>query len=787
MIAILIVYKRHQRHLTEELLEDWEVTKHRRKALKAGRKLVPSSGKSASDPSWTRPHRRRYQVCSSSEDTTPLKDLEKPSSEAPRSSERHYLFSPVLKREAIYVEVSQHSSFPREDYPEFSFAVVTPPAHQNGSKVQGSKQEKRLSARQERPQTVNLISSSETAESSAKGINKQPQKNCTWNQSPYQSQRADLLQSSKSETSNFKSAATNPQNSSSSLAFLTQVPLNYRFQGSSSCRADSDISILAQRDPNSQTQRSDQASGTSSGETLKFRKSFQFPRVRSPEQQGPRNGSKVTRPFSASMSEPFQPTIDAILSEPPRRPPSTETNAFRSPLSPIAAGLRADFEAGNPSPPATVSSLRARIEAAATGQGGRSPAAIPEPIIHHPPGDSRLEPQIPDMPIPRSINTHIGDPTGRTAVTIIDMPARPANSQMSPHAPRNPSKLSSPPQTAEIDIITQLPTPKMKPDELIVPLPLFSRIQEQYMSTIGHYQNATRNILSLVTPDEDSIREVEEMMMRLNRITNHVDLDDPTTDWNEELSMEEESRWAVQNSSKFAFLNHLISRLGKESIHLAIVAESGRLLDILARFLCAQKAAKVSILNTGAIVNHHIMTDLRISLLPSGRFEPRAEVAPASLVLAFDSSFDAEVPAIRALRYNPSGRLSPIIYLMVHSSVEHLKLCAPPMKNPLDSLRVMTQCVIQTRAEVGELLPEDYSALPAAEEVAHFICNGCNPNFWSLLNPRSINLKGLELLVASQETPPLTADGESSRRKRQIVRFDLKSPSRRANSVSRIL
>ena len=448
-------------------------------------------------------------------------------------------------------------------------------------------------------------------------------------------------------------------------------------------------------------------------------------------------------PIASQEMAHIRPTIDSLLSGPPPGTNSSGSGDLRDQLRNVRALSAANTTA-----------LRASIEAGQTRQDSRSPSVIPEPNQYKPVGYSRLEPKSIIPPVPRYPN------------------------QLSPHAPNKPSKLSSPPQTAQVDIITQLEPPKLGSASYAVPLPLPGRVRDQYYSTIRYYQRATNNLASMPYPDHVSIKDVEKMVARLNDVSNHVDLDDETTA-NNALSLDDEFQWAVTCSAKFRFLKHLLEYMRQDDFHIVIFAEQGRILDILDRFIESSKSANLKRLGLGARNVDIISTDgavppLRVTLIGSDSLEEPHNLQCADLIIAFDSTFNSSAPIVNALRRQPNAlrRLCPIIYPMVYSSVEHIERCVPTMKSEVDQLRVVTQCVLQTRQEVGELQPEEAKPDAAAEEIAAFVRLGGSERDWTLFPIRSIQLVGLELELANQGYPSMSnieQPMDAASRKRHIV------------------
>ena len=511
------------------------------------------------------------------------------------------------------------------------------------------------------------------------------------------------------------------------------------------------FTILSDIDPNSQSSHLFHTQSEKSQTQVSKVSDDQFISIRSfrrpPEQTALENNEQS---IHQSANDIFQ---DMAAFRPMQISTLLSAESPRQSSSP--SGRQEQLRDGRARSAANTASLRQQIGAGQARQDTRSPSIIPEPIQYRPVGDSRLEPQIVELPLPRH-------PT-----------------QLSPHAPHKSSKLSSPPQTAQVDIITQLDPPELGSAAYIVPLSLPGRVRDQYLSTVGDYQKATNSLVSVPYPDAATVKDVESMLIRLNNVSNHVDLDDDTTLAYRPL--EDEFKWAVTASFKFRFLDHLLEYLQHDEIHIAIIAQQGRLLDILGRFIESSKMANVTKLGAARQIVEQTRVDgvsppLRVTLLTSGNLITDVNnLYYADLLIAFDSTFDSSAPGLGALRRHPTtpGRLSPVIYPMVYAAVEHIERCVPTMKSSIDQLRVVTQCVLQTRQDMGELQPEEAKPDAAAEEVASFIRLGGHEGDWTLSQIRNIQLVGLELQLAHQGYTPMAGIeqvmDQPAGRKRHVV------------------
>ena len=456
--------------------------------------------------------------------------------------------------------------------------------------------------------------------------------------------------------------------------------------------------------------------------------------------------------FSNMASARF--SIDSILADAPSRPATAGSVTLRDQLRSARAVSAASTTA-----------LRASLETGQSNHINRSPSTIPEPIVYQPPGDSRLEPQIVDLPLQR------------------------ISAPLSPHAPHKSSKLSSPPQTAEVDHITQLGPPKLDFATYIVPLPLSSRIKDQYCRTIKQYRRSTNAMTTVQRPDEMAVKDVYEMMSRLNSICNHVDLDDKTA-LSSLKSQQDETGWAVANSTKFQFLQSLLHELRHSDLHVVIVVQAGQLLETVSDFIDLTQLTSFTRLGSegrALDVRSSASTNrpLKVTLFASDYMGESSGIQLADLVIAFDTSFELRTPLVSSVRRHPiAARLSPIVHLMVYCAVEHIKKCIPTMSSHIEFLKVQTQCVVKTQGIVGELQPEEAKPDAAAEEVAAFVKMGGLDRDWTLFKIRPIQLE-LQLGYANHSTPPISGSDpyhDASNRKRQVVGL-LQSPQASTNNM----
>lgn len=386
---------------------------------------------------------------------------------------------------------------------------------------------------------------------------------------------------------------------------------------------------------------------------------------------------------------------------------------------------RPPLSAASPSPPVAREELRVHMQSSVAAQSSRStaspsiiPAKAPYQVQEEP---ERLEIQ-PSM-----------------ILKEISLPAR--NSQSAPHTPTTPSKLSmhkeaSPPQSQT----TTLKVRNLGPREFIVSLPMQPRILSQYVDTIEYYPQAISRNMTEETIGEDIVERLNTLLYRLGNVATHIGLEGGGPSSQEEVNPEEEALYAELSSEKFKFLGHLLALTKESQIHIAVVAKPGHLLDIIEMFL---KGKNVSYIRPDPKTKELKSQDLgplgsqRVSIIPSGE---AFSFPPVQLIIAFDESFNAKDTLIaRSQEHKASGdQLTPVIRLVVYSSVEHLDLCLARSLEPIDRIRKLIFCVWHTQRSVGQLEPDEPGPAACAREVFEFFNSGSTTSVWTLANIRPI-------------------------------------------------
>ncbi|KAL8929491.1 MAG: hypothetical protein Q9208_001160 [Pyrenodesmia sp. 3 TL-2023] len=295
-------------------------------------------------------------------------------------------------------------------------------------------------------------------------------------------------------------------------------------------------------------------------------------------------------------------------------------------------------------------------------------------------------------------------------------------------------------------------------NEHTIGLAMHARVRDQYTSTINFYQKSVEDFMSSEMPEEATVQKVKELLLRINHITTHLDLDAGDIPNESQASQEVIATWAEECSFKFKFLNHLFKHMRDDAAHVSIVARPGRTLDIISTFLSGRHIFYFRPDGRGSSNPHNPRSRVEVSIVPSGPEGMNLAVKPAALVIAFDGSFNVHDPQVLRMRKQPGiAWMMPAIHLLVFKSAEHIARCIDPQQDEVTRLKRITSCMTQLRHDVGVLPPEDMPVGAAAEEVAIAIRLDGHHLKWSLPSIRAIPLDFIE---SSQE--PSTLDGSQS-------------------------
>lgn len=256
------------------------------------------------------------------------------------------------------------------------------------------------------------------------------------------------------------------------------------------------------------------------------------------------------------------------------------------------------------------------------------------------------------------------------------------------------------------------------------------------------------------------------MITQLNNISTHSDLNLAENPTARTPDFTTESSWAEYSSSKFQFLGYFID--AAVDLHVLIMAKPGKTVDIVKNYLLGKGFSmipKESDNDSSALVFVKDSLSFEIRLTTGERIMPPYK-SPA-IMIALDSSFDADDPATRELRVAAdSERLVPVVRLIISNSAEHVERCLPAGSD-ISRLRLLVQHTTSLRGSVGDLQDDALGVQENAEETLLYLMSDPATRNWPLAAVENLGIE------SSEESPSLEPEElramSSSRQKRWLV------------------
>ncbi|KAK5709948.1 hypothetical protein LTR17_019336 [Elasticomyces elasticus] len=369
-------------------------------------------------------------------------------------------------------------------------------------------------------------------------------------------------------------------------------------------------------------------------------------------------------------------------------------------------------------PPKVVSSLIAEE------QSRRSPSAIPAV----------------EVPVAASMEDQN---TSERYETL--MPQAPVNgtrkSVSGPTLSRQPSKLLDP----------QLPYSYM------VPIALLGHQRDQYVSLTKAETEFIERFLSTSSPDVYLTRKAEHLMDQKRQIALHPDLVNAETMTPYDVRPEQEAQWYVDCSVKFRFLKELLHGVRDQSLHIAIVMQSGRIVDMLDKFLVGidVQHRRIHELESANVVSEG--QGLMVTLA-SIRDELRdGQASPADLVIALDPTVGADCLPVRAFKGGEKD--TPLATLVVPFSIEHLEQSISTALPERSRLRTLVSGFDHYRHDAGTLEDEQLGLAASAKALGDYLTTHEVGQDWPI--PILAALENLDSQTESDIDLPATQDEQA--------------------------
>ncbi|KAK3110560.1 hypothetical protein LTR53_015021 [Teratosphaeriaceae sp. CCFEE 6253] len=271
----------------------------------------------------------------------------------------------------------------------------------------------------------------------------------------------------------------------------------------------------------------------------------------------------------------------------------------------------------------------------------------------------------------------------------------------------------------------------------VVPITLLGHQRDQYASVAERDLQVLERFLETSTPDLQLTRDAERFIQQKRQIALHPDLVNGETMTPYDVRPEQEAQWYIDCSAKFRFLKELLDDLRDHTLHITIVTQPGRILDMLETFL---SGISVPCNRTGGVSSAGMARDeqgLKVTLVSAGDTLPQPPSSASDLVIALDPTARAECATVQAL--TRGERKATLVTLVVPKSIEHLEHSISTTLPDHTRLRMLMTGFNQYRQEAGKLDEGQLALTAAAKALAQHLAHPDTYREWPLVNLPALN------------------------------------------------
>ncbi|KAK5126538.1 hypothetical protein LTR08_004666 [Meristemomyces frigidus] len=248
----------------------------------------------------------------------------------------------------------------------------------------------------------------------------------------------------------------------------------------------------------------------------------------------------------------------------------------------------------------------------------------------------------------------------------------------------------------------------------VVPIGVFHHQRDLYQATVRQNEALIERFLASSGPDTELANEAEAFVERMRSITRHPDLDNADVLTQYEVDAKHQAQWDVSCSAKFRFLQKVCDTLRDQDqdLHIVIVAQPSRLLDMLATFL-----TNIGVWNRRLADCEGVKPQgLAVTLVSvdDGSFNP--QFLPVDLVIAMDPT----ASGVCTSNQEKDNR-SMHVTLAIPGTVDHVEQSVSPTLAPRARLRALVSGIHQYYSEAGKLAEDQLKPDMAAQAIAEYL------------------------------------------------------------------
>ncbi|KAI3087622.1 hypothetical protein CBS147353_540 [Aspergillus niger] len=366
----------------------------------------------------------------------------------------------------------------------------------------------------------------------------------------------------------------------------------------------------------------------------------------------------------------------------------------------------------------------------------------------------------------------IPETTAPLSVRVDKEPTHPKDNEANQDTtipPVEPEEIG-PPQTIQPSALSmhfaEEPTPgsvHLGPSEFAVPLPMDSRVKDDYERVLTSESQSIRDFLGVTSSQPDTteyqrdslLPKMHDILDRLSNISTHPDLN-IAEHINSESDLGREAAWAEYSSAKFLLLSYLLETASMRDIHLVIMVQGEKTQRVVERYLMGKGLLYTrprQEMGSGTNIEVSMVKDSLSFGIQTTRNDGVMETyKPPAAIIALDKSFSSKTPTVEHMRttFARNGNLLPVVRLLVSNSSEHIELCFPGLSEP-ERLRTVLQYSIRLRDVVGDLQDDALGVQEDAEELLSCLVSDNFNAHWSLPHIEPLHILSPEQLESSQQ------------------------------------
>ncbi|KAK1825308.1 hypothetical protein LTR12_000108 [Friedmanniomyces endolithicus] len=291
----------------------------------------------------------------------------------------------------------------------------------------------------------------------------------------------------------------------------------------------------------------------------------------------------------------------------------------------------------------------------------------------------------------------------------------------------------------------------------VIPIAFVGHQRDQYSSITEAEKQTIERFLATTTPDVQSVRKAEHLVENKRQVALHPDLANAETLTPYDVRPEQEAQWYVDCSVKFRFLKEFLDGIRDQMLHIEIVSEPGRIIDILDKFLTGIHVPHRRMHDAAAGSLGSESTGLMVTIVSNHNEVPQSQqLSPADLVIALDPS-DGSSAVCNSIRALTPGRQVPLATLIVPYTIQHLEQSISPAVPEHTRLRTLVSGFNRYRHDAGKLEEGQLGLIPAARALAAYLAASGSGQEWPL--PNLAPLENLDSQTDS-DVGPATQDEE---------------------------